>query len=171
MNTIPRNPIVDTGPLFDFLIWKFSETTKLKYLIEKLKYLKSNQLRSATQWYLDVAKPILICPGVIAEINGLVRSSANLTNSQMGPFWTFSQKELLQLGIDEKMIKLVDMNPDILKSYWPIDTAIFHLAQCEENIGKPVFTAEERLRNLCVQKEIKVLGVYDVLNLWQSYGG
>jgi rRNA-processing protein FCF1 len=169
MNIIPRNPIVDTGPLFDFLIWKFSETIGLK--MEKLKYLTSNQLLNATQWYLEVAKPILICPGVIAEINGLARSSAKLSNSQMGSFWTFSQKELLQLGIDEKMIKLVDMDPEILKSYWPIDTAIFHLAQRTENIGKPVFTADGRLRKLCIQKEIKVLGVYEVLNLWQSYTG
>lgn len=171
MNTIPQNSIVDTGPLFDFLIWKFSETTRVKCLIEKLEYLKSDQLRRATQWYLGIAKPILICPGVIAEINGLARSSAELSNSQMGPFWTFSQEELRQLGIDEKMIKLVDMNPDVLKSYWPIDTAIFHLAQREENIGKPVFTEDKRLRNLCVQKEIKVLGVYEVLSLWQNYGG
>lgn len=171
MNTIPRNPIVDTGPLFDFLIWKFSETAKLEYLIGKLSYLKSDSLRRATQWYLGFANPILICPEVIAEINGLARSRAKLSNSQMGLFWTFSQKELLELGIDEKMIKLMDMDSDILKSYWPIDTAIFHLAQREENIGKPVFTEDGRLRNFCVQKEIKVLRVYDVLVLWQSYGG
>ena len=170
IDILRKNPIVDTGPLFDFLIWKFSETKKLEYLIKKLKYLHFKHRRIAVDWYLNFAKPILISPEVIAEINRHAQSVADLSKPQMEIFWAFSQSELRHLGIDEEMIKLLDMKTEILKKFGPTDTALFHLAQRPENIGKPVFTQDGKLRALCKTNEIHVLDVGEVLSLWQSTG-
>jgi len=170
LNTIPKNPIVDTGPLFDFLLWQFTERENLRQqdtILKLLRYLKDNRSRNATMWYLRVSKPIMTCPEVIAEIHGQLISYGELSNTKRGIFWKFAQEELRQLGIEEEMFKFIDMNSSILESCGPTDTAIYHLAI--KYIGKPVFTTDRELSGFLRKKEISCLDMHKIQELWENY--
>ena len=162
---IPRYPIVDTGPLFDFLLWRFSESSRIPNLFSKLIYLTNDPYKKSVQWYFAVAKPITTCPQVIAEIHR--HAEKQLRGVYLRNFWVFAQKELIELGLNEELVKLVEMDSDTLSSFGPADTALLRIAT---DLNRPVFTAEGKLAGLCRKKEVSVLGIADILSIWQQYG-
>lgn len=164
MQLIPRYPIVDTGPLFDFLLWRFSEFIKIRTLSTELKYLPTNAHKKSLNWYFTVAKPITTCSEVIAEIHR--HAEQKLRYPSLGSFWKFAQNELTELGLNEKLVELIQMDGDTLSSFGPTDTALLDLSG---NLKQPVFTEDTKLAGQCRKRQLTVLGIDDVLSLWQQY--
>lgn len=164
MQLIPRNPIVDTGPLFDFLLWRFSESFEILTLLSGLRYLRTRTYKKSIQWYFTVAKPITTCPEVIAEVHR--HAEGILRGSRLGDFWRFAQKELIELGLSEKLVELIQMDGDTLSSLGPTDTALLHLSR---QIRQPVLTEDGKLATKCRGWELPVLSVTDVVAYWQEH--
>ncbi len=167
MQWIPQHPIVDTGPLFDFLLWRFSVSFGMPTLLSKLRYLRESFYKDSVQWYFSKAKPITTCPQVIAEIH---HHAQELGGRILGNFWRFGQKELIELGLSEEMVKLEQMEGDTLSSFGPTDTALLHIAYLSSDPGQPIFTEDTRLAGECRKKQLKVLSIAEVLSIWQQYG-
>ncbi len=168
MQSIPRNPIVDTGPLFEFLLWRFSESFRIPTLLSGLRYLKTDTSKKSVQWYFTVAKPITTCPEVIAEVHR--HAEGILRGSRLGDFWRLAQKELTELGLGEKLVELVQMDGDILSFFGPTDTALLHIGLLSRNFNQPVFTEDHELARECRKKGVSVLRIPEVLSIWQQYG-
>lgn len=168
MENIPRKPIVDTGPLFDFLLWRFSVDFKIQNLSSELRFLTNDPYKKSVQWYLGEAKPITTCPEVIAEIHR--HAEQKLRQPHLGSFWKFAQQELTQLGLNEKLVELVQMNGDILSFLGPTDTALLQIADAAPNSSQRVFTEDGDLIGQCRKKGVSVLRISKVLSIWQQYG-
>src|SRR5437870_2580920 len=125
---IPRNPVIDTTLLLDFLVWRFSVSFGRPNIASQLQYLKTDGERAAMEWYLSSAKPVITSPGVIAEIHGLVQSRIGLRQPLIGSFWEFAREELLRLGLDEELVRLLEMDSGTLSVFGPTDTAILKIA-------------------------------------------
>jgi len=168
MNAIPRNPIVDTGPLFDFLLWRFSDFSKTPTLLCKLRYLTNDPRKEAVKWYFTKAKPITTCPEVIAEIHR--HAEDRLRAPHLGNFWRLAQTELTELGLNEKLVELVQMDRDTLSYFGPTDTALFQLVSSSHSPSQPIFTVDANLAGQCRKKQVRVLGIDEVLSIWQQFG-
>lgn len=166
MQLIPRHPIVDTGPLFDFLFWRFSESIRIRVLSTDLRYLSTDAYKKSLNWYFTVAKPITTCPEVIAEIHR--HAEQRLRYPGLGSFWKFAQNELTELGLNEKLVKFIQMDGDTLSSLGPTDTALLDLS---DNLRQPVFTEDTKLAGQCRKRQLSVLRINDVLSLWQQHVG
>ena len=160
---IPKRPVIDSGPLFESLLWRFSESFDQPDLISRPQYLKTSDDRAALAWYLPLAKPIVTSPEVIAEIHGRVTREARLRQPRLGDFWKFSQKELSQLGLAEELVKLVEMEPEILSRFGPTDTSLIRLGS---QFRRPVLTEDGPLGARCKQERLEVLTTSDILSLF-----
>ncbi len=169
MQSIPRHPIVDTGPLFDYLLWRFSCSDYFKGAARsfQFRYLKTDSYREAVRWYFTRAKPITTCPQVIAEIHR--HGEKQLRAPNLGYFWRFAQQELAELSLNEKLVTLAQMDGNILSSFGPTDTALLQLAGASSHSSQPVFTEEGELAGKCREREVKVLRIAEVLSIWQEY--
>jgi hypothetical protein len=170
MNSIPRHPIVDTGPLFDFLLWQYSASSRMKTLLSKLKYLRNDSYQKSVSWYFSFAKPITTCPEVIAEIHR--HAEEKLEHRNLGGFWRFAQGELKELRLSEELIELVRMDGETLFSHGPTDTALLNIAllSLSRDLNQPVFTVDRKLAGECRRKEVRVLDIAEVLSIWQQNG-
>lgn len=170
METIPRSPIVDTGPLFDFLLWRFSESFKIPSLLSKLRYLNNESYRKSVSWYFRVAKPITTCPEVIAEVHRLAKEKLREGEKvKLGHFWRFAQQELKELGLSEELVQLVQMDSDTLSSLGPTDTALLEIASSTPNLHQPILTEDGPLTGLCRKKQVRFLRIAEVLSIWQRF--
>jgi hypothetical protein len=79
---LPKNPIIDTNILFDFLIWRFHNKTRTDIHPSLHAHLSTKPLE-ALEWYLDAAKPVHTTFHVIAQIQGLMKKK-----TQKNPEWT-----------------------------------------------------------------------------------
>jgi predicted nucleic acid-binding protein len=109
-------------------------------------------------------KPITTCPQVIAEIHR--HAEEKLEDRNLGSFWKFAQKELSELGLHEEMVRLLEMDVNILSDFGPTDTAIVHLSH---QIRQPVLTEDGKLATKCRSWELQVLSVTDILVYWQQH--
>lgn len=162
--TIPRYPIVDCGVLFDFLLWRFSESIKIPALKADFRHLKTGPYKMSLRWYFGKAKPIVTCPEVLAEIHG--HAQRKWRGQKLGSFWTFAQKELRELGLSEKLVKLLDMDGTTLSILGPTDTAILYLSR---ELNQPVLTEDHELSGKCRKEQLKVIGIADLYSLWQQH--
>lgn len=169
MQSLPRYPIVDTGPLFDFLLWRFSDSIKNPRLSEAGRYLKSYSDKRSLQWYFTVAKPIITCPQVIAEIHRHAQEN-KLRGLYLERFWRFAQSELKNLGLDENLIKLADMDSEILSALGPTNTALLQMACNSPDLSRPILTEDFRLAGQCRKREVSVLNIAQITALWQEFG-
>lgn len=168
VETIPRNPIVDTGPLFDFLLWRFSDSFRVPSLLSQLRYLINDPYKRSVQWYFTVSKPITTSPEVIAEIH--LHAERKLNRPHLGRFWKFAQEQLRELGLSEKLVELLQMDGNILSSLGPTDTALLHIAAVSTHLNKPVFTEDAQLAGKCRERQVSVLRIAEVLSIWQQHG-
>lgn len=167
METIPRTPIVDTGPLFDFVWLRYCEKRSKSYKPIDFLYLSSTLSREAVSWYFRIAKPLVTCPQVIAEMHN--HAIKRLRDDKLREFWKVAQMELIELGLDEDLVKLVEMDSDILCSFGPADTALIHIA-IRRQTSCSIFTTDGKLAGHCIDKQIKVLSLGEIIDLWQRLG-
>jgi len=132
-------------------------------LLSKLRYLTNNFYRESVQWYFTEAKPITTCPEVIAEIH---QHAERVRGLRLGDFWRFAQKELMELGLREEMVRLLEMDVNILSDTGPTDAALVHLSH---QIRQPVLTEDGKLRTKCRSWELPVLGITEILAFWQQH--
>lgn len=164
---IPRRPIVDTGPLFDFLWLRYCEAIHRPILSGEFLYLRDGFSREATRWYFSIARPLLTCPQVMMEVHYHARK---LTKNRIGDFWKVAQRELTGLGLDENLVKLIQMDSQTLCSFGPADTALIHMACKQGEMSSSILTEDGKLSGHCRQKRIHALSVGEVIGLWQRFG-
>jgi len=161
-----RNPVIDTSVLFDFLVWRFCVETKTAFPGCISDSAAEKDTLRALHWYLDQVKPILTSPHVIAEIHGLVQSRAGWRGARLSDFWLIAQEELRRLSLDERSIKLVNMNSENLAAFGPTDDSILQIAVQKHGT---VVTGDHGLRGRLKEKQIGILDRYEILALWQEH--
>jgi rRNA-processing protein FCF1 len=166
LSELPKNPLVDTNVLFEFLVWRFCLDAEIPIPGNASRYLSTDDLKGALHWYFDKAKPIQTSPHVIAEIHGLVQSRAGWRGPRLSAFWRFAQEELARLRLEEDLVKVVKMDGPSLQSFGSADTSILELAARTRGV---VVTEEGDLSGRLMRQEIKVLSCYGILALWQEW--
>lgn len=162
---LPRNPVIDTNVLFDFLLRRFCVETRTPFPGCISDSPAEEDKMRALDSYLRQAKPILTSPHVIAEIHGLVQARAHWRGPRLSAFWQFAQDELNRLMLDEHLIKLVNMPPEDLAALGPTDDSILELGAQKD---AAVVTEDRRLRGRLTEKQIRVLDPYEILAHWQE---
>jgi hypothetical protein len=165
LSLLPKAPLVDTNLLFDYLVWRFWTQASPSIPEPILRQLSTPDMKEAFRWYLDLAKPIQTSPHVIAEIHGLAKARLRWDGERLASFWRFAQRELARLRLQEDLIRILEMDPDDLPSFGPIDTSLLALAAKSDS---PVLTDEGELRGCCDKKEIEAWGSSEILAEWQT---
>ncbi len=97
--------MVDANLLLDYLAWRFSAQAIRPFPEPNLQHLSDPNLKEAFSWYLELAKPILTSPHVIAEIQGLAKSRLDWHGKRLEYFWRFAQQELTRLRLQEQLVR------------------------------------------------------------------
>lgn len=163
---LPKRPLIDTNLLYDYLLWRFSVAAEIRVPEGAYEYLSSDDLRTAFNWYMEKARPLLTSPHVIAEIHGLLRSRADCHGPKLASFWGFAQQELARLHLQEFLVRVNEMIRQDLSDFGPIDCSILKLAVPMESV---VLTEDGALKGELTRRQVKVLGCYDVLAIWQEW--
>src|SRR5580693_8616382 len=108
-----RKAVIDTGPLFSALVLSYAETLKpdrASALVQRNDriplYLHTRtQQQSMIALFHDV-RLILTSSHVIAELQGLQQGLHSKD------FWLFAMNWLSSKGVDERFIRLLDLNED-----------------------------------------------------------
>ncbi len=159
-----KSLVIDTSILFDFLIWRFSADTGVRIPDWLLKHLSSCPLKELG-WYLGAARPIHTSSQVVAEIQGLAKSRAQLRDQRLESFWTLARQEFAQIQLVDHLVTMTEMDYQDFVRYGPTDASILRLAI---RLEAAVLASDGPLRDRCVERETQVLNYDKVLELWKQ---
>ncbi len=130
--------VIDASPLFTCLVANFNLLSISRGLPGRyVKALKPPfQPESAQRELLKAVGAIrlkLTTSHAIGELQGLQSSRLNLKGSQLSAFWTKSVALLRAWGLDERLIRLLELGADssfapIVSRIGPADTGVIRLA-------------------------------------------
>lgn len=75
------------------------------------------------------------------------------------------QTEFRELGMEESLVPLMEMNALHIAKFGPVDEALVQLARTRDAV---LLTDDQELHGHCRSLEVQVLSVYDVLELVAS---
>ena len=149
--------VIDSGPLFDALVLNYDERNAREYGRSRRFTSKVHEVlkgSNAQREFLNSLASIrekLTTSHVIAELYGLEKRILKLRDPDHQEFWRISIDLLMQWGIDETLIKLLDLaSHDSLRTclhrIGVTDTGLIDLAARH---GCVLITQDER--TLCVE--------------------
>lgn len=154
-----RLPIIDTGPLLDFLFIRCNEELGWKHLSGAIQFLKSHRQIKRFEDFLKTKKPILTTPGVIAEI----QSGSRREKCDQPRFWRFARNELLNIGIQEDIIRLAEMIEGDVISFGPVDASLLKLLKEKLSHGGFLVTSDESLWRRCHESLLRVKWLQEII--------
>lgn len=153
--------VLDAGPLFDALVAQFVETIpspeKKRHWIEKLPdWLQRDQARESYLSFLSAQKDLITSSHVIGEIQGLVSSRLGAKGDDLAQFWESSVNYLIQLRLDERLIRLLeiartDYGSALIGRLGPEDVGVIELARGH---GCALLTNDNKLLGSALEQNV-----------------
>ena len=165
---IPR-VIIDTGPLFDLLLYRFWR--------EQGRPIDENRLNCRKQFnvspeqisrFLGLCQGIIFVPGVFVEVGRLARDELGRSAGQsrgmsLTPFWRIAIRELQQMNADERWARFLSLDQTLIEEFGPTDAA---LIRCAEEMGEErveILTHDEALRGRCLRLHVSCILTSEIL--------
>lgn len=151
----PNFLVVDTGPLGDFLLWRYCQTFGVKNHSIRFPCLGKPLRIEGFVALLERCQVISTTPGVFAEIHRIAREKVGAR--QIGRFWSFAKDELTRINLDEFTAKILDTPVSSLKAVGPVDSALVEIARKNVRNRSAVLGDDRGLRRLCVKMQVSYL--------------
>ncbi len=156
---IPR-VIIDTGPLFDLLLFRFWS--------EQGRPIDENRLNCRKQFnvspeqlsrFLGMCRGIIFVPGVFVEVGRLARDELGRSAGQsrgrsLTPFWRIAIRELQQMNADERWTRFLSLDQALIEEFGPTDAALIRCAQETGEERAAILTHDKPLRGRCRRQRI-----------------
>lgn len=163
---VPQKIVIDTGPLFDLLLLNYAEASGHPAAFSKeLRYCDEKRKQAILKGFFSQVRCLLTTPGVLAEVHARINHPHHiqkLTRYQIETFWAETERYLRLRGLDERLVRFLDMDPPIVRRLGPIDVSLWELAKREK---ASILTADDDLYSECTKGVVSVLHVED---LWKG---
>lgn len=161
--------ILDTGPLFDLLLFRFWS--------ERGRPIDENRFNCSKQFHVSLKQlsqflgryhEIVSVPGVFVEIGRLARDELGRSTGQLGkvslaPFWGIAIRELRQMNLDERWTEFLSLDQVQIEELGPTDAALIRCAQETGEERIEILTHDAPLRGQCHKQGVSCILTSEIL--------
>ncbi len=166
---MPDQFILDTGPLMEFLVRRYEQQFGPPWPDPRFNF---HALRSpidtvaCERFFAASRNQLRTTPGVVVEIRYHLRCAER--SGTISPhrvlrsrFWQLAQDEFRQLGMDEHLIRLLDVRQEILIDAGPVDAGLLELARrfLQQGDSVVVLTDDDNFRKQCGREQVTAEGL------------
>jgi len=158
---IERNVLIfDTGPLRELILYEAVHTLGFKRLAPDLLHLRSDTDRNRLSQFISGFQNRTTTPQVVAEISSWVQR----TDSQgRANIWAVVYREFQGMGMDERLIKLLEMPRDLVAELGAVDTSVLNLGLSFDPGAPLVLSIDRSLIKKCNQSGVSALDLWEVI--------
>lgn len=158
---IERNVLIfDTGPLRELILYEAVHTLGFKRLATGLTYLRSDTDRDRLSQFISSFQSRTTTPQVVAEISDWIIRTISHGRAD---FWTVVYREFRGMGMDERLIKLLEMPRDHVAKLGAVDTSLLTLGSSFEAGTPVVLSVDGSLVTKCKQAGVAALDLWEVI--------
>ena len=125
MSTALQVLIFDTGPLWELFLYRAVHTLGFRRLSTELRYLQTGSYYEKLSHFIAGFPTRVTTPHVVAEISAKIIRTEEQGRASI---WDQVCTEFRSIGMDEKLLKLLEMAPELVKQFGAVDASILELS-------------------------------------------
>lgn len=120
----PRTLLLDTGPLWELILYAAVHDIGFALLDPDLQYLRSAEQYKNLTAFISQFRHRMTTPHVVAEISARIRDFKKGGEN----LWKVVYAEFTKMGMDEGTLKLLSMPEDLVVSMGAVDVSLLKVA-------------------------------------------
>src|SRR5579859_1688863 len=156
----PQVLVFDTGPLWELVLYSAVHTLRFPSLKGHLRHLMTDTYyRRLTEFVASFQKRTTT-PHVVAEISSwIIRTDPN----QQSPIWGVVYNEFRQMGMNETILKLLEMPQELVAEVGAVDVSVLKLGASLGPRKSLVLSIDERLIAECKRAGLAAKNLWEVI--------
>jgi hypothetical protein len=134
--------ILDTGPIRGLVVFHMVDTFRFESLRADLKYFTHRHSYDRCGRFISTFKRKTTSASVVAELHYWIR---NTERTGQGKLWNRVYDEFRQMGMDEEVVPLLKMDPELVTRYGPVDVSIVEIAKTNFQLNTLILTVDDKL--------------------------
>lgn len=157
----PGIVIVDTGPIWELVVHYAVNHLGFASLRRKLRHFESTEAYEQCGTFLSSFRKKTTSASVVAQLYNFIRDTEQ--NGQR-LLWKRVYEEFENMGMDEEVVKLLDMDPGLIARYGPTDVSLIEIARRNLTQKPVILTLDIPLHSECRKAGILSRLLIDVCN-------
>jgi hypothetical protein len=152
--------ILDTGPIRELVLFYAVSEFRLEKLRKTLRFIKDQESYEKCSGFVGSFRGrTTTSASVVAELYHWIRTTEPFGQSKL---WRRIYEEFRDMGMDEEVVKLVDMDPVFVTRFGPIDVSLMGLARRHVGRNPVILTADWPLYGQCKSSGFHVSFIEEV---------
>ena len=158
---LPRVLILDTGPLWELILYSAVHNLYFKRLEPELRFVRTAlEYRRLTEFISSFPRRTTT-PHVVAEISRKTRGTERKGHAQI---WGIVYEEFRQMRMDEELVKLLSMPRDLVAKMGVVDVSIRDLGLRLASTQPLVLSVDSALVSECQKQRVEVRLLSEVIS-------
>jgi hypothetical protein len=152
--------LLDTGPLRELITYQAVFRLRFRNLRKELQFIRESIPYEMLAAYLRSFQNVSTTPSVIAELGRWIQKTGASGQERL---WSLVYDELRALGLEEQMVKLLDMPRELVARCGPADVSLLTLAR-EQLASEPVvLTIDWQLYAEGLNAQVRAVQIQEII--------
>jgi hypothetical protein len=144
--------ILDAGPIRELVVYRAVNELDFNKLSGELRHFADVTAYTRFSAFLSSFQHRTTSASVVAELYQWIRNTDAAGRKDL---WQLTFEEFKNSGLDEHLIKLLDMDIDLVSRYGPTDVSLMEIARSNSSISPLILTLDGRLHSECWNQQIE----------------
>ncbi len=155
--------ILDTGPIREMVLFHAVTEFRLEHLRRTLRFIKDDEsYEKCANFIASFRQMTTTSASVVVELYHWIRETEPHDQNKL---WRRVYEEFLNMGMDEEVVRLLDMEVGIVMRFGPVDGSLLELARRHAPRNPMILTTDSPLWGECKKAG---LGVSHIAEVTQS---
>lgn len=159
--SVPQVLIFDTGPLWELVVYSAVHSLRFRSLDGELEHLRTGSAYESLTSFIANFQNRMTTPHVVAEISSLIIRRTE--RKGRGAIWERVYTEFSSMGMDESLLKLLEMPQKLVAEIGPTDVGILDLALRLARPGTVILSIDYPLISECWRTGINAKHLREVV--------
>lgn len=152
--------IFDTGPLWELVLYSAVHDLRFAALENELRHLKNRSSYHNLSAFVARFPKKTTTPHVVAEISSWVIRTEQKGQSAI---WGVVYREFSSMGMDEGVLKLLEMPQELVTDFGAVDVSVLKLASSLARMRPTVLSIDSALIAECKRAGVDAKDLWEVL--------
>jgi hypothetical protein len=158
---IPGILILDTGPIWELVLYNAVTQFRFASLRPSLTYFVSIEAYEHCGIFLASFRKKTTSASVVAQLYNFIRGTEKSGQRRL---WELVYEEFRRMDMDEDVVKLLDMDLDLMARYGPTDVSLIEIARRNRGQKPVILTLDSPLHVECTKAGINSALLIELCN-------
>jgi hypothetical protein len=154
--------IFDTGVIRELVLFYAVQEFGFERLRRGLRFIKNLDSYEKCGQFIALFRRKTTSASVVAELYQWIRTTDSRGQRRL---WNRVYEEFRAMDMNEEVVRLVDMDIDLVQRFGPVDISLIELARRHTRDNPRVLTADEPLHGKCKQWGLPVSHVQEIVEI------